>query len=176
MIHKEIMESKEREKRINSVVIRGLGTEVTTLQAKFDEVVTVILPNKQIQLQEIVPIRPNLVRAKITDFSLRCDLLNASKNLRDSTFPRIYINRDLTFKQRELIKKRSTIPNNQTTHPQPGTREPTFPSLPTLLPSTLAPFLPAPTMISQPASPQIPQPALPVSIPNLSTNPPPGKN
>ncbi|KAK4315281.1 hypothetical protein Pmani_013501 [Petrolisthes manimaculis] len=142
-------------------VVEGIrsGTEVTILQDKFDEVVNVILPNKQIQLQEIVPIRPNLVRAKITNFSLRRDLLNASKNLRDSTFPRIYINRDLTFKPRELIKKRSTIPNSQATQPQLG------------IPST-----PAPTMISQPASHQIPQPALPVPIPNLSTNPPPGKN
>lgn len=103
-----MIECKEREKRTNSVIISGLGNEPSELQTRFNDVVSHLLPTKHIYLQDIVPIKPNLRRAKITNRELRRDLLSTAKNLRQPPFPNVFITRDLTYKQREERKKLAT--------------------------------------------------------------------
>ncbi|KAK3893331.1 hypothetical protein Pcinc_002886 [Petrolisthes cinctipes] len=39
-----MLEQKEREKRVNSIIIRGLGTDIDNLQDKFNELVSFLLP------------------------------------------------------------------------------------------------------------------------------------
>lgn len=106
MIREEVLECRERDKRVDSVIIRGLGIEPRELQNKFDDVVSHLLPNKQITLRDITPIKPNLVRAKISDPVSRRELLTTARNLRQSPYTSVFITRDLTFKQRETIRKR----------------------------------------------------------------------
>lgn len=122
-IQDEVLESREREKRFNSIVVRGLGNDPNNIQPKFNQIINFLLPGKNITLHEVVPIRPNLIRAKVKDTSLRRDLLNVAKELRQSPFPTVFINRDLTYKQRQQLKLRKSNPpdpqTRTTTHQDP---------------------------------------------------------
>ena len=107
ILHEEAVEIREREKRADSVIIRGLGSDNDTVITKFNDVVSHLFNrNKVMQLEEIVPINQNLVRAKIKDPVQRKELLSVSKNLRTSQYNTVFITRDLTFKQREDLKVR----------------------------------------------------------------------
>ena len=112
------MEIREREKRVESVIIRGLGSDVDSVSRKFSEVVSYLFShNKVIQLVELVPINQDLVRAKIKDSTIRKELLSVTKNLKDSYYDKVFITKDLTFKQREKLKKRLSARKNNI-HPQ----------------------------------------------------------
>ena len=81
ILYEEAVEIKEREKRVESVIIRGLGSD-DSVSRKFSEVVSYLFShNKVIQLDELVPINQNLVRAKIKDSAIRKELLSVTKNL-----------------------------------------------------------------------------------------------
>lgn len=53
-----------------------------------------------------VPIRNNLVRLTILDPVIKIELLTAARNLKSSEFSNIYIFKDLTFKQREELRRK----------------------------------------------------------------------
>lgn len=116
ILHEEAREVREREKRVKSVIIRGLGDSQQNIQEKFNEVVDFLFEGERkpdIVLSDVVPINPNLIRAKIVDDSLRRNLLIKAKDLKDSQFAHVHLKRDLTFQQREIIKKRITSRESQ---------------------------------------------------------------
>ena len=108
LMFNEMIEMRERDKRTKSVIIRGLGDNVDSLPARFSDVVRHLFPdpNVSIRLQDIVPIKADLVRAKITSDEDRKNLLQKSKQLKDSAFASVFISRDLTLRQREEMRKR----------------------------------------------------------------------
>lgn len=107
-LREEIVEIREREKRTLSIIIRGLGSDVTRVQCEFDNIVTFLLgAGKSIVLQDISPINPNLVRAKLSSIEIKRELLNNTKKLNNSQFKGVYISRDLTYKQRVALKQRA---------------------------------------------------------------------
>ena len=107
IIREELIEMRERDKRRDSVVVRGLDYESDLdFQRRFDSL-SLVLVNKKIQLTEITQLNPRFVRAKITNREDRSHLLSATNKLRNiAQFSSVYISRDLTFKQREELKSR----------------------------------------------------------------------
>ena len=153
ILHNEAVEIREREKRANSIIIRGLGADPNLIQQNFKDVVEQLLPGKHILLVEISPINANLVRAKIPDTNARRELLNNTKKLArpDSNFQQVFIKRDLTYRQRqELLNRR---PSTQ----HPPSNQPILTSNPSIIPGS------SPTL---PKTPSQPSPTLPV--PNSS--------
>lgn len=60
ILHEEAVEIREREKKVDPVIIRGLGSDVVSSQ-KFNEVVSFPLgAGKSITLEEIVLIKPDM--------------------------------------------------------------------------------------------------------------------
>ena len=104
----EVREIYEREKRKTSVILRGLGgaTQGEVVE-KFSQM-CIYLNVGNILLTDIVPVASGVWRGKILDSHKRQLILADAKKLRHSeNFSRIYIQRDLTFRQRrELIEKR----------------------------------------------------------------------
>ena len=105
-----LRELKEREKRANSIVLRGFGNlSLDEVRAKFSRI-CVTLRLEPIHLTGIVRINnTGLYRAVIVDAEIRRALLLKAQELRNSEeFSRVYVNRDLTFQQRqELFNRRS---------------------------------------------------------------------
>ena len=105
-----LRELKEREKRANSIVLRGLGNlSLDEVRTKFSRI-CVTLRLEPIHLTGIVRIgSTGLYRAVIVDADIRRALLLKAQELRNSEeFSRVYVNRDLTFQQRqELFDRRS---------------------------------------------------------------------
>ena len=108
-IREEVRELTEREKRKESIIVRGISY-TDDFQQRFNSVVSFLWPERteQITLVDVVPINNALTRAKIKNINVKNELLSRSKNLHGSQFSNIYISRDLTFLQRqELRAKRS---------------------------------------------------------------------
>ena len=106
LISEECREIEERKKRQSSIIIRGVNVRsVAELNPVFDELSTELL-GSAITLGEAVCIDADkgLFRARIADSEARRRLLDSSKNLKNSRkFSAVYINRDLTFKQRQTL-------------------------------------------------------------------------
>ena len=109
IVHEELKEMKERDKRKESVIIKGLSASSSIeLTAKFEQLSDQVMGAKVI-LSDVSPIsgHPNLYRAKIKDANLRKLVLEKAKMLRSSDFSSVYISRDLTYAQRtELFARR----------------------------------------------------------------------
>lgn len=107
LIREETRELQERDKRKNSIIIRGLlyGED---FQDRFNTIVSFLYPGSSapITLKDVVPISPSLVRAKISSLGVKQDLLSRSSKLSKSPFSNVYISRDLTYLQREELRKR----------------------------------------------------------------------
>ena len=112
ILHEEALEIREREKRAKSIMIRGMGSDHTTIQGKFNEVVSFLNDNgltvqpDSLVLTDIVPVREDLVRAKVMNDSHRRELLDKVKILKNTRFDKVHIKRDLTWNQRSALKLR----------------------------------------------------------------------
>ena len=108
-IQEEIREMDERSKRRDSIVIRGLeGSNDHEANEQFKPIVRHII-GRDIQLDNFTCINreKNLFRGKITSSDDRRELLENAKTLKNSRYSGIYINRDLTYNQRqELFSRR----------------------------------------------------------------------
>ena len=110
-----VKELNEREKRKDSIVLRGFGNiEVGRVQEKFNEVCT-YLRLGSITLVDIVKINDSLFRAKVTSRDRFMQLLGESRRLRESDSLRnVYIQRDLTYLQRQQqISRRASRNSSQ---------------------------------------------------------------
>ena len=110
-IRSEIREILERDRRSDSIIVRGISTPAnngqpnTEFMNSFNAVVSELLPGKTVALTDFIVIKKDLVRAKIVDSLLRRDLLSVATNLRTSPrFSSVFISRDLTYSQRGVNK------------------------------------------------------------------------
>ena len=112
----EVREVYEREKRKSFIIIRGVG------DASAEEVVTIFqqicefLDVGDIVLQEVTRVAPSVWRGKILEAEKRLGLLSEARNLKNSQdFFNIYVQRDLTYRQRmDVIAKRAQRGNRGT--------------------------------------------------------------
>ena len=98
-----LRELKEREKRANSIVLRGFGNlSLDAVRTKFSRICETLRIDP-IHLTGIARIGDTgLYRAVILDSEIRRALLLKSQELRNyDEFSRVYVNRDLTFQQRQ---------------------------------------------------------------------------
>ena len=101
-IHNEAREIAERDKRPNSIVIKGLGCDVAKIVADFQPVAAELGVN--VTLSEVLKVNNELVRAKILNGEVRKSLLDNAKNLKTSAnFSHVFIRRDYTKQQRDII-------------------------------------------------------------------------
>ena len=109
LIREELKEMREREKRRQSIIIRGLTANGPREAAsKFDQLTETQFGIK-VDLAEItrIPGHGMMFRAKIMSDEQRKLVLDNAKKLKDSTYSSVYISRDLTRVQRtELYEKR----------------------------------------------------------------------
>ena len=109
VIRDEVREMNERTKRKDSIIIRGSGaTSGDGVKIKLKDV-SRRLTGIEIVLDEVVCINPttNLFRAKIFNSDHRNRLLEKSKDLaHHEDLKTMYISRDLTYKQREVLRER----------------------------------------------------------------------
>ena len=112
----QVRELREREKRANSIIIRGLG-EIPPQQVvvKFNEICNVLNVGN-IELVDVVQISsPSgyLYRAKIVNAICRKNLLLKSHELRNTEeFSSVYLNKDLTFLQRKDLALKRRVARN----------------------------------------------------------------
>ena len=104
-----VRELREREKRVDFIIFRGLGNvSLEVVRQRFLRICEIlgIAPVDLVDLTRIGSTNP--FRARIMDSDKRRELLLRSQDLRHSEdFSRVYVNRDLTFDQRqELMEKR----------------------------------------------------------------------
>lgn len=115
LIREENREMEERKKRKSSIIIRGVQAETTALlKPSFDQVCTHLV-GSTLPVTDVVCIssEKRLFRAKIQDDERRQALLDSARRLRDSPFPNVFINRDLTYKQRQELRARRIQRNEQ---------------------------------------------------------------
>ena len=109
LIRDELREMREREKRRNSIIVKGLtATGPNDAATKFSELSETQFRTK-VDLAEItqIPGQSRMFRAKILSDEQRKLVLDNAKNLKGSAFSSVYITRDLTRSQRtELYEKR----------------------------------------------------------------------
>ena len=103
-VREDTRELLERDKRRDSIIIRGIPSD--NIQASFTEIVQFLCLNLNIVLSDVVPLRPNLVRAKILVLLHWSELLSRSRNMAVSQFQSVYISRDLTYRQRQELREK----------------------------------------------------------------------
>ena len=109
IVHEELKEMKERDKRKQSIIIKGLQASSTNdLASKFEQLSEQVMGTK-VGLCDVSSIsgHPHLYRAKIVNDELRKTVLEKAKTLRNTDYNSVYISRDLTYAQRsELFARR----------------------------------------------------------------------
>lgn len=107
----QIREVKEREKRKDSIIFRGLGDVSVGALASSFRVICDLLRIGHVSLSEIRKIgsSPPLYRARVVDDTKRRELLLRCHQLRNTEeFGRVFIHKDLTLQQRrDLMAKRN---------------------------------------------------------------------
>lgn len=108
VVRQELKELQEREKRKDSIIIRGMeAASPADLQAKFSEL-TQHSMGMHVELSDIraIPSHPDLYRAKVLNINDRKQLLDRAKNLRGTPYDKVFIRRDLTYAQRTELRER----------------------------------------------------------------------
>ena len=108
MVREELKELQEREKRKESVIIRGLeASSPSDLVIKFSEL-TQHLMGTTVEISEVkaIPSHPDIYRAKIINANNRKLVLDNAKNLRGTRYDKVFIKRDLTYAQRGELRER----------------------------------------------------------------------
>ena len=118
----QVRELREREKRKDSVVIRGFSNINEDTLVNNINTICDLLHIQPVVLSEIVRIgESNMYRARIADSDSRTALLARCHQLRPTEeFRNVYINRDLTYQQRQDLraKRRGALSESAA---QPGT-------------------------------------------------------
>ena len=114
LIREELIELKERDKCRETVVIRRLHfTNETDFLYLFDHL-TMTLLKKKIQLSDVTQLNSHFIRAKILNKDDRISLLSSSSKLKNHPqYSTVYISKDLTYRQRQEIKNRRSVAQQQ---------------------------------------------------------------
>lgn len=111
IVRDEVREIQEREKRRQSIIVKGLkANSPGEIAAKFSSMTEEIM-GASVSLSDITPIpnHPHMFRAKIYKEEHRRLVLEKAKLLKESQHSSTYISRDLTFAQRtELFNRRKS--------------------------------------------------------------------
>ena len=104
----ELRELYEQEKRQCSIILRGFQTEDVEVIRKKVRDICLILNVDVFELEGLIKIdNTGLFRAKVLDRDLRSALLSNARNLRKiDQYKSVYIQRDLTYKQRQSLNQR----------------------------------------------------------------------
>ena len=109
-VMEEVRELYEREKRKTSIILRGVG-EVTVEEAEgiFADICN-YLEVGRVALTDVVRVAPSVFRGKIGDDQRRYALLAEAPRLRTSqSYRNVYVQRDLTYRQRmDVIARRTS--------------------------------------------------------------------
>ena len=110
VVREEVREVQEQMKRKQNVILRGLGDSVANVKTGFQGVVRRLI-GYECDLHEVTRVNGQIgmFRAKIHDGNARSELLMNARKLKGMDgCESVFIQRDLTFKQRqELFRKRS---------------------------------------------------------------------
>ena len=116
IIRDEMKEIREREKRRQSVIVKGLKAKTgAELASMFGHMCGEVM-GTEINMSDItaIPNHSGVFRAKILNEDHRKLVLEKAKNLRDTSFHSVYVSRDLTYIQRsELFNRRKSRRNEQ---------------------------------------------------------------
>ena len=111
-VRDQVREVYEQDKRKLNVILRGFGDNMENAKDLFKNVVRRLI-NKECDLIEMCKVsgQTSLFRAKISDMDLRSEILSSAKRLKDMEgYHRLFIQRDLTYQQRqELFKRRDLL-------------------------------------------------------------------
>ena len=130
-VREEAVELEEQRKRKDSVIVKGITLDesddmTADFKARFDFVCNRII-GATIPVTDLVKIdgdgnRPPMFRCKILNPSLRKRLLDKARDLKDhDDLKSVFIQRDLTYKQRQTIKaRRRTTASQMAPPPQTG--------------------------------------------------------
>lgn len=108
VVRQELKELQERDKRKDSVIVRGLeASSPADLAAKFT-VLTETIMGKRVELAEVkvIPSHPDIYRAKILNADDKKLVLDRARNLRGTRYDKVFIRRDLTYSQRAELRER----------------------------------------------------------------------
>lgn len=108
LIREEIREMEERKKRRLSIIVTGLNIpDDSNLSAAFDPVAR-HLTGGPVPLSDIVCIDGDkkMFRAKVGSDAIKKKLLENAPSLAQGNFRNVYVNRDLTYVQRQELKRR----------------------------------------------------------------------
>ena len=150
---------REREKRRDSIFVRGLDyVKKIDFRNRFDQLSTILI-NKSVHLSDITQLNPRFVRARITNKEDRSLLLSSTSRLRNNRlFSSVFVSRDLTFRPREEIKRRKSNQQlRQTDTLATGANAISLPGTSLTVPSTqthgLIPLLSVPITSIPPSTP-----------------------
>ncbi|MEL7428056.1 MAG: hypothetical protein AAFN81_34060, partial [Bacteroidota bacterium] len=104
----QVRELREREKRRDFIVIRGLQNTTAEQVCRLMPEISNLLGIAPVQLTEVRNVgNSNFFRAKVANENSRRELLLKCHQLRNTeNFSRVYFNRDLTFQQRQDLRQR----------------------------------------------------------------------
>lgn len=120
IVREELRELDEQRKRRNSLVVRGLAASNAEEAAHRFEVISEYLTGRKVGLTDVVKIQgeSDLFRGKINDDEVRKSVLDKAKQLKNSEqFHTIFIRRDLTYNQRQLLKARQAVARDPVSGP-----------------------------------------------------------
>ena len=122
IVREEMRELEEQRKRRSSLVIRGLEARSANEAISQFKAVTEHLVDHEVTLTDVVRITSegDLYRGKVTDDDLRKLVLEKAKHLKNSIpYGNVFIRRDLTFKQRQVLKvRRAQAQSNNNPRPE----------------------------------------------------------
>lgn len=119
IVHEELKEMRERDKRKESVIVKGLAaSSASELVAKFEQLTGQFM-GTSVVLSDVSPIsgHPSLYRAKIRNADLRKMVLEKAKTLKNTEFNSVFISRDLTYAQRTELFARRRARQSESAHP-----------------------------------------------------------
>lgn len=109
MVRDEVKEMQERDKRRQSVIVKGLKARTTEECSSSFKRMTEEVMGVGVTLSDVTPIpnHPFLFRAKIDNDDHRKLVLEKAKHLKESEYSTVFVSRDLTYAQRtELFNRR----------------------------------------------------------------------
>ena len=124
VVYEQSREIIERDKRRQSIVVKGFGINPSNVQRSFSEMTHTLL-NSPIHLADIVVVNNEMVRGKIFSEDKRRGILNCARDLKNHPlYSHVYINRDLTRQQRqEMYTRRQRLQLTQTPRNLPTTNQ-----------------------------------------------------
>ena len=115
VIVEEVREMREREKRKQSIIIKGLNTGSTAEATRMFKDLSSLKFGCEITLSDVTPIKDHvgMFRARITSDEQRKHVLDQAKMLKGTQFDGVYISRDLTRAQRTVLYEKRLAKRTQ---------------------------------------------------------------